>query len=57
MRMPLATSTYASFWGVVTMTAAENATVWHLRCKSSCWPFSTTIFKWSTRLHALASPQ
>ena len=31
MRMPLATSTYASFWGVVTMTAAENATVWHLR--------------------------
>ena len=28
--MPLATSTYASFWGVVTTTAAENDTVWHL---------------------------
>ena len=31
MRMPLATSTYASFCGVVTITAAENDTVWHLR--------------------------
>ena len=28
MRMPLATSMKASFWGVVTMTAAEKATVW-----------------------------
>lgn len=29
MRMPLATSMKASFWGVVTITAAENATLWH----------------------------
>jgi len=28
MRMPLATSTKASFWGVVTTTAAVMATVW-----------------------------
>jgi hypothetical protein len=28
MRMPLATSTKASFCGVVTITAAEMATVW-----------------------------
>lgn len=29
MRMPLATSMKASFWGVVTMTAALKATDWH----------------------------
>ena len=29
MRMPLATSMNASFCGVVTTTAAENATDWH----------------------------
>jgi hypothetical protein len=29
IRMPLATSMKASFCGVVTMTAAEKATLWH----------------------------
>lgn len=29
MRIPLATSMKASFWGVVTITAAEKATDWH----------------------------
>ena len=38
MRMPFATSTYASFCGVVTMTAAENATVWHLQYTHACRP-------------------
>lgn len=34
MRMPLATSMKASFWGVVTMTAAEKATDWGGRWRS-----------------------